>query len=258
MNERDKQEQIALLREELITRAGGFLRNIIREPGRTCSVCCTPVDGYHRCVRCNEHWHQYGSQLADLVVPLSYAVMGKQSGHVMRHYKDDRNPMVRVDFSKTVALTLGYGLLRHERCIESQLTMPIDVRVMVPSLSGRPGVHPFQLITDGMKATSEKCRLVVMPGTRSARRVGDSQFGLKPINSVLNAHVLILDDTWTTGSSVQSAAFTLRSAGARRISAITVSRWLEPSWPPTGAFVPSRLNVDYDPDRCPATGDRCP
>ena len=65
-----------------------------------------PVDGYSRCAPCNSHWHQFGNRLADLVVCLSYAVAGRQSGLVMRQYKDNPRPKVRDDLSATVSLTL--------------------------------------------------------------------------------------------------------------------------------------------------------
>lgn len=41
------------LRDLLVTRAGGYLRNPIIERDVTCVVCQTPCIGYRWCVRCN-------------------------------------------------------------------------------------------------------------------------------------------------------------------------------------------------------------
>ena len=38
--------------------------------------------------------------------------------------------------------------------------------------------------------------------------------------------MLLIDDTWTSGGHAQSAALALRQAGATRISALIVARWL--------------------------------
>lgn len=258
MSSASRQQIIERARNELVTRAGGYLRNVIREPGKTCQVCCTPVDGYQRCARCNGHWKHHGVRLADLVVPLSYAVNGQQSGLVLRQYKDTPRVEVRHRHSVTVSQTLFYGLVQHERCIESFIGTPVNVRLTVPSLSGRAGPHPLTSITDTMKATTPDCRLMAMPGSTATRDVSEPRFYVTPVDAVRDSHVLIIDDTWTTGSRTQSAALTLRSAGASRVTILAISRWLEPSFGTTSQFIRSRLGSDYDPDQCPVTGTRCP
>src|SRR5581483_6383331 len=45
-----------------------------------------------------------------------------------------------------------------------------------------------------------------------------------------NASVLLIDDTWTTGASAQSAAATLKSAGAQRVAAVVIGRHLNREW----------------------------
>jgi hypothetical protein len=254
-----RQRIVENARQELITRAGGYLRNVIREANMTCQVCCTPVDGYQRCAPCNGHWREHGARLANLVVPLSYAVSGQQSGLVLRQYKDNPRAEVRRNHSVTVSRALFYGLVKHERCIEAFVGAPVDVRIAVPSLSGRAGLHPLTGITDAMQAATPDCRLMAMPGSSSTTRdVSEPRFYVTPADGVRGAHVLVIDDTWTSGSRTQSAALTLRSSGAARVTILTVSRWLEPSFGSTAQFIRSRLVSDYDPDRCPVTGDRCP
>ena len=47
--------------------------------------------------------------------------------------------------------------------------------------------------------------------------------------------VLLIDDTWVSGSSAQSAAAALRNAGASRVGCVVIGRWLTPSFGASGA-----------------------
>ena len=82
------QEAVARLTAALVSRAGGYLRNPVRQERVTCAVCTTPVAGYELCFQCNRHRAYDG--LADAVAFLTYAVAGQQSGYVMRGYKAQR------------------------------------------------------------------------------------------------------------------------------------------------------------------------
>ncbi|GAA0950941.1 hypothetical protein GCM10009560_71070 [Nonomuraea longicatena] len=44
------------------------------------------------------------------------------------------------------------------------------------------------------------------------------------------AGVLLLDDTWTTGARVQSAAYALKQAGAHRVAAVVLGRHANPGY----------------------------
>jgi hypothetical protein len=69
----------------LVRQAGGYLRNVIREPFLTCSVCGTPVEGYERCFRCNRD--RFVAGVADLVALLTYGIERAQSGIVLRQQR---------------------------------------------------------------------------------------------------------------------------------------------------------------------------
>lgn len=77
------------LDQRLLTLIGLHARTVRRESTfpeselipqvRMCSVCCGPVEPeYSRCYPCNERAKQFGDELADIVVPLSYAVRDYQ------------------------------------------------------------------------------------------------------------------------------------------------------------------------------------
>jgi orotate phosphoribosyltransferase len=69
--------------------------------------------------------------------------------------------------------------------------------------------------------------------------------------------VLILDDTWTTGSNAQAAALAVRRAGAAKVSIMVVARCLSPGYGPTANFIKTRLQQDYDPSSYSVTGGAC-
>lgn len=224
----------------------------------TCVLCTTPVyGGYQKCWSCSQQGSL--SQSADIVVPLTYAVARTQSGTMMRHYKDDDSPEVRRRHTQVIRRLLYLGIVQHERCVEAIVGHRIDRRIAIPSNNGRIGIHPFIAMAQGLKAVSESPQLV--PGTESVgeREISTSRFGVQPSAARFDGeHVLILDDTWTTGSRTQSAAVLLRQLGATHVSVMVVARWIEPGWSDNGTFIKRRLVADFDPGRCPATGADCP
>lgn len=239
---------------ELFAKAGGYLRNTVRDE-RTCSVCTTLVfDGYRECYPCG---HSPGRP--DLVVPLAYGVQGTQSATLLRHYKDSPVASTRQRLSGIIWHLLYLGITNHEDCIGRVVGQPVSMRMAVPSLSGRHGMHPFVKMAQDMNAVSADAPALVRAPTATTDRVtsGD-QFELEPGNASLSGHhVLVLDDTWTQGSRTRSATMTLKSAGATKVSVMVIGRWLVPGYRETTKFVQG-LTDDYNPSRCPVTGDACP
>ncbi|MCW2653596.1 MAG: hypothetical protein QOE41_4136 [Mycobacterium sp.] len=244
------------VRKALAAAAGGYLRNVVREPGVTCEVCTTPVDGFARCWRCQQHQRIAG--VADVVAPLTYAIGGTQSATLLWHYKDDPVRKVRERHGLILNWLLYLAIWEHERCLGVMAGVPVSLRVAIPSLSGRTGTHPFVTLARWMNAISPSIALVPRPGALCDRVVTADKFVLEPGLRLDGQHVLVLDDTWTTGSNAQSAALALRRAGAERVSVLVVGRWLSPGYGATAAFISERLQRDFDPDICPVTGAGCP
>ncbi len=246
----------AQARRSLVAAAGGYLRNVVRTPGVTCAVCAAPVEGFERCWRCRQDRRIPG--LADLVVPLTYAVGGTQSATLLWHYKDDPARTVREQHSLIINWLLYLAISVHERCVGAVAGMPVSLRVAIPSLSGRTGPHPFTALARWMNAVGDSVALAPAPGAMCDRIVSGDKFVLEPDMRLDGTHVLVLDDTWTTGSNAQSAALALRGAGAERVSVLVVGRWLSPGYGTTRRFIGEHLQKDYDPHICPVTGGRCP
>jgi len=93
---------------------------------------------------------------------------------------------------------------------------------------------------------------------RCDRVMSGDKFTVQPAGAVTDRHVLVLDNVWTTGSNAQSAALTLRRAGAAAVSVLLmIGRWLSSRNAVSARFI-DELQGDYDPLVCPVTGGRCP
>jgi hypothetical protein len=247
----------AAIARQIVRRAGGYLRNPIREAGVTCEVCATPVDGFARCFVC-QRAYAAAPDLADVVVPLTYGIQRAQSGFLLRHFKDGADARVRRAQEVIINRLLYLAIMLHEGCLGRRVGIPVSRRLVVPSARGRVGVHPFEAITRRMSATFDSPKLVAAQSVTASREVCADRFVLDDDADLNGRHVLILDDTWTTGANAQSAVLTARTAGAAAVSVMVVGRWLRADFGQNAEFIQTRLVGDYDPYWCPVTGGKCP
>jgi hypothetical protein len=245
----------AQVRPALVQAAGGYLRNVIRQPKITCRVCAAPVDGFDRCWRCEQARRIVGA--ADVVAPLTYAIAGTPTAALVRDYKNHPLRSVRERHSAVIKALVRQGITRHERCIGCAAGLAVSCRLVIPSLTSRPGRHPFADLAPTMNAANDAVALMPAPDARCDRAIND-KFVLQPAARLDGQHVLILDDVWTTGSNAHSAALAVRRAGAAAVSVLVVGRWLSPDRRGMADFIATRLHRDYDPDICPVTGGDCP
>lgn len=241
---------------ELLKTQAGYLRNVVREAGTTCTVCATPVDGFELCYQCNQHARS-GIARADRVASIVYArIPPDQTYRVMRGYKG-RPPIPA--HTRVVASLLLVGYVGHLECVLGLAGTDDLVWATVPSLRRSAGEHPLhQLVEDITAGMGREVRLV--PGAN----VGD-QRALRPGNVAVagapptGAHVLLIDDSWVSGGHAQSAAAALKIAGASSVSVLNVARVLREDWTESRRFIASRLSqASYSPEICPWTGTICP
>jgi phosphoribosylpyrophosphate synthetase len=249
-------DSIRRAERELADTAGGYLHNVVRDRGVTCGVCTTPVSDGDRCLTCERAYQAAG--LGDIVVPLTYGIQGERSAAVLQAYKNDPQRRVRAGCARLVDRLLYLGLMVHEKCVEARVGQPIDVRLTIPSLKGRPGAHPLFTMALNMNAVNESPLLTAQLTECYDRDVSERRFALRPSVDLTGRHVLLLDDTWTSGANAHSAALTLRGSGAHRVSVMVIGRWLVPRFGRNAEFIRDRLHDPYDPRLCPVTGGDCP
>jgi len=192
-----------------------------------CRTCRGPADaGFARCYQCNQAIRQAGGLLADAVAPIGYAVRGGRLAGDLRHYKSDR-PEAAAAAARLRELLSAF-LRDHGGSVWRAAGMeagPSAVAV-VPSGQGRPGRHPLA----GLVARCvdlPPIRLSVAPAAVPVR--GVSLGWLRPDGPVAGADVLVVDDTWVSGGSAQSAAAALKLAGARRVAIVVLGRHVNPA-----------------------------
>jgi hypothetical protein len=248
-------DNLAKLSQWFVADAGGYLRNTLRISTVTCGICTTPVDGYARCWQCNDTASQHGSALADLVVPIFYGVHGHQSGYLMQNYKG-RGATKRLRALPAIGLRISWNL--HRECVFRRLSSYPTVAVTIPSTAGRIGVHPLEVVV--REACLEIPRTTLIAAVDQGpdkREIRADRFLVPDPNDIRGKHVLIIDDTWTTGGRAQSACLTLRATGASMITVWTVARWLNPKFGTTQKFISENLQKDFNPIVCPVDPRLC-
>ena len=214
--------------------------------GLVCLVCRGPVrPGFARCYQCGSHGLLRPGLLADAVVPISYAVKGTALAADLWRYKSWRTPSASAR-AALLALLLTF-LHDHGPCVWRHAGMAGPARLaVVPTGGGRPGPHPLLELTSPYLRLPPT-RLAMWPG-RQGRDLDIQRFNAE--RAVAQADVLLLDDTWVSGASAQSAAAALKLAGARRVAIVVLGRHLDPADPRTARLLASLRPGPYDPSTC--------
>jgi len=182
---------------------------------------------------------------------------------VLMGYKEAPLSEARHRFAGIVDALCNAFLRHHAACLAAVLHGPVDFALPVPSTSRR-GRTPLDLVP-GLPAHVEEA--VGPPGTWSPgllRHAGGPIGHMRPNASAFavpsrarpalaGARVLLLDDTYVSGSRAQSAAAALRLAGAGATLIVPLGRVLRPDRSPLHAAFLRRSEVPADagtgPDR---------
>lgn len=213
----------------------------------TCPVCHgIPGQGYVDCRQCRQYRTE--DDTADLLGFILYAINGEQSGQMMRAYKNTGQTTTEL-----VGSLLTYSIVVHWRCIPRILGIVPDSWAVVPSLSGRAGPHPLASLASSVMRNIPQVDIRAGTGAHSPRNFRPRNF---TVHGDSGDHVLLLDDTWTTGGHLQSAAAALKLSGAETVTGLVVARWLNPDWANTKNLI-SSLPATFNPDLCPFDGTPC-
>jgi predicted amidophosphoribosyltransferase len=204
--------------------------NVMLGPRRGSSVCGTCfnfTDGYARCYACD-----HGRLVLDGVAPISYSVAREQLHHALASYKRLDGDVAR-RLGASLAAILWRFLAEHEPCVahaagtdrfELVTTVPLGDRA-------RDERHPLRWIVGELVApTRDRYDRLLR---RSDVDVPQRSFSPEKFVATTPIHrrtVLLIDDTWTTGASAQSAAAALKAAGAGAIAAVVIGRHLNREW----------------------------
>jgi hypothetical protein len=212
----------------------------------TCGLCRGPArPGFARCYQCERHAGLGRGLLADAVVPISYAIRGTPFADDLWRYKAQPAPSAAARAS-VLALLVAF-LADHGRCVWRYAAMPPPAGLaVVPTGLGRAGPHPLQQLTAPYLRLA-RCELTLRPG-RQGRAFDPDRYqaaGVPP-----GASVLLIDDTWVSGASAQSAVAALKQAGARHVAVVVVGRHVNPADPRAAPLVAGLAPARYDAGHC--------
>jgi len=217
-------------------------------PGtEVCELCFDFTRGYRRCYSCSRTENSLAA-----VAPISYSVAGEQLHHALLGYKRLKGNVAR-RLERELGAVLWRFLSLHEECVAK--ASGVDSFALVTTVpSGdrdRDLDHPMRGIVGELAGpTHDRYQLLL---TRSEadvppRTADPDKF--KPLRHVDGEAVLLIDDTWTTGASAQSAAAALRAAGAGPVAAVVIGRHLNREWNENDRRLRALEEQPFDWGRC--------
>ncbi len=157
-----------------------------------------------------------------MVVPIAYAIKGDPHARRLWQYKSAGLPRGIAEIAASLMRAQLLVFLRdHRACVfrAAGMTGPTHIAV-VPTARRRPGPHPLRALV-APYLHGPWAELTASSRQEGTRELDPGRFAAAPIPG---ARVLLIDDTWTTGASAQSAAMALRRAGALSVATIVLGR----------------------------------
>ncbi len=211
-----------------------------------CATCFNFTRGYERCYACT-----HNEPRLDAVAPISYSVAREQLHHALASYKRLSGDVAR-RLTVELAAVLWRYIGRHEPCVATAAGVErFELVTTVPSGDqSRDEHHPLRhIVGDLIRPTAGRHERLL---TRSDAPIPPREFSpqkFAPARRLQGQAVLLIDDTWTTGASAQSAAATLKDAGAGPVGAIVIGRHLNREWHENGRRLRGIMRP-FDWERC--------
>ncbi len=227
-----------------------FLRSP-RSGAGVCVDCFNFTRGFSRCFACAHTERQLAA-----MVPISYSIGHEYLHHTLASYKRLPSDRAATAISQVGAI-IDRFLECHEACVAAAAgTDRFELVTTVPSSdAGRDETHPLRrVVGELVRSTRDRHQRLLR---RTDVPVEPRRFDVRRYGAVLpldGASVLLIDDTWTTGASAQSAAAALRAAGARTVAAVVVGRHLNRDWYENDRHL-DKLSCRFDWTTCAVCAD---
>jgi hypothetical protein len=191
-------------------------------------------------------------------LPVSLCPLPGPLYSVLMGYKESPLAEARQRFGGLVAAVLDRFLAQHAGCVAAALGGGVDLVLPVPSSSrpGRPPLDRVPSLPDGVQHALAPALWCPTLLARASGAIGhmepnaaafDVPGPARPL--VAGARVLLVDDTYVSGSRAQSAAVALRRAGARATLILPIGRVLRPERSGLHADFLHRAGASGDPTR---------
>jgi len=190
-----------------------------------CAVCHTFVTGgWDRCYQCNEAARDLRAT-ADAAGFVGLAVKGEQLARDLWVYKSSAPEAARRPTRFGLAAVLWRWLETHESCVADDANVDdFSVVSTVPSTTGRSN-HPLNDIVGSLiDPTARRYRTLLRPSPWTGGDRDFSEDRFEVVEPTDGEPVLLIDDTYTTGSRVQSAVAALKEGGAGPVGVVCLGR----------------------------------
>lgn len=220
-------------------------------PNDTCRLCHGATgymydgDPFARCPQCSGV-----GQAVSALIPVAYSMdSGLES---MLHRYKDWGAEYRWMAMPLGSLAINF-LLKHKICIEDTYGA-IDTACTVPRGNTARDFDHLAAIISSVKTWPVQWELDLLRKVKDGRPgrgvMDGSYYAVDKNRDVAGDMVLLFDDTWTSGSSIASAAEALKDAGAATVVAFTIGRQLHAGWGSADAIIEELKNGPDQSERC--------
>jgi len=235
---------------ELSEPYAAFMRNPLA-PGseQTCEVCLRFTEGrFPTCYQCGHR-----DRHTDAVLPISYTGKDGQLYHSLAQYKRHWDQRVARQLGMQLAAVLWRFLVLHERCLAGAAGAgeSFDVVTTVPSSEiARDEAHPLRrMVGETVGPTRDRYQRLLIRSALQADKRDIVPEKFTATTEMDGATVLLIDDTWVSGGSVQSAAGALKAAGAGAVGAMVIARLIDQDYGDHGDRL-KKLPKEFDWAAC--------
>ena len=193
-----------------------------------CSRCRSAVkDDFTYCFPCRDLRHLDG------LTPISMSIHNMQLHTALRRYKDGANEDARTMFSWRLAALVSTFLEGHGSCLGAW-----DVATAVPSAER---CAP-ETICERVAAFRDTYRQVLVWDAAAP--------GFAVDGDVTDLAVLVVDDTYTTGSTLEAGCSAPVAAGAKVVGPLVIGRHVQPEWRPSASMLEWLGGRTWTEDKC--------
>jgi len=208
-----------------------------------CTRCLGPVpEEYSECYACSILFRAAPEELRDAIVPMTSALSPSPWYSRLWNYKRGNS-----DYAWVLVALVDRFLREHANHIEASLCGPVDIVTIVPSKRGTTFTEQMlrRVVAAAPSVPSVPQEVLAMQsGTIPRRTFRPAAFNVTA--DVNDARVLLIEDSWLSGSTALSAAGALVGAGAT-VLLVPIARVIDnPSWWGSHPYIEA-MSKDYDP-----------